>query len=261
MGILRGCDIPSASSASGRATNAARVGASSIHEDDATRSTAVLADAIRLTRFQRAAALVCMATGGAITGATSIGIGGVVLLCIGLLPLILSARTMAPAFAAVGGLVWALALVGIEATEAVSGAGIQQFVVVPLVVATTAAMAACLSRRFGFNPFLVAVLWLAVEWVAIGTGIASEGVLGRTLHDHPMFGAIAVGLGSLQVALLLTLVTVGAATTLAAIILEFILREYPAESRSSIRRECVALRRWGSAWHPSSMPRAPPVRL
>lgn len=125
-----------------------------------------------------------------------------------LVPLFLAIRLWRPARAALSGALWGASLYAFSAGQPDSGVSptLLSAALLTLIPAAYASLGALVTRRMGFNPFILGFAWMGVE-LALGPAGLRTGLLGGVAGEGTVMGWIGQGLGYVLVAFVIASVS------------------------------------------------------
>ena len=172
----------------------------------------------RRGRAVKAAALTGALLGGAYLMAAVIASSGHASLgLVSLVPLFLVIRLWRPVRALLAGGLWGASLWVFSTTEAgpAISSGLESLVLLSAIPAVYACLGAWLTRRIGFNPFVLGFGWMGVELALAPAGLRT-GLLGATEGSGTVLHWVSGALGYVLVAFIIALFSASVVSVLSA---------------------------------------------
>ena len=126
---------------------------------------------------------------------------------VGLLPIFIAIRSSKPRLALFYGAVWGIShyFFSTESSSAISMTAVVSLMLLIIIPAAYTYFGACLTRRFGYMPLVLAVGWILVE-LALQPVTTQSGLLANSLADSSVMRIVGGALGYVFVAFLIVYV-------------------------------------------------------
>jgi apolipoprotein N-acyltransferase len=178
-----------------------------------------------------------------------------------LVPLFFVIRLWRPKSALLGGALWGVSLYVFSSAQpdAAVSSTVGSLLLIAAIPATYASAGAWLTRRIGFNPFILGFAWMGVE-LALGPVVARTGLLGTVQGDSTILHWIGGALGYVLVAFVIAAGSASLVSVLSAARLSIPQLRYPTYSADHGAYPASPSLFWFSRFSiRPCQPRAPPI--